>query len=199
VVKSYRAIDMNFRRRARAEVCGLLNHPHLASLRYIARTSGSWMTYMDPGDATTTLTYYVSAYHHNWSLVPESDRVDSHWWENWSCKVGRQIGSALRYCYMQFIAYGSLRSDDIFVTNTGDIKLVGFDILESDDMSRDQQAFTTFTFGTVIWYMACGTPPWAEKENVERFKNSRSSMLARPPGMSFGRFSLTLSNICTGF
>jgi serine/threonine protein kinase len=187
VVKSYRAMDMNIRRLARVEMCGLIDHPHLASLRYIARTPESWLNYMDPGSATTTLTHYISSFHHNWSRVPPADRVDSGWWENWSCKVARQIGSALRYCYLQYISYGPLESDDVLVTNTGDVKLLGFDLVESQDISRDTQAFTTFTYGIIIWQMACGMPPWSQSENEEKFRNSPSSILARPSGMSPGK------------
>jgi serine/threonine protein kinase len=197
VMKSYRLVDMNSHHLARAEVCGLLNHPHLASIRYVARTSESWLTYMDPGGATTTLTRYISAYHHNWSLVPPADRVDSGWWENWSCKVARQMGSALQYCYLQFISYGPLRSDDILVTNTGDVKLLGFDLVGSDDISRDTQAFTTWTFGLVIWHMACGTPPWSESENVDRFRSPSSTLLGRPPGVSSGKSASASYNSCT--
>jgi serine/threonine protein kinase len=187
-VRSHRIVDRCGHRLPRAEIYGLLKHPHLASLRYVGRTSECWLLYMDLTDSTTALTHFISTYHHSLGLGPTLELVDPDWWESWICEMARQIGSALRYCFLHSISYGALRTDDVLVTDTGNIKLVGFDLIDMENMTHDKEAFTTFTYGTVIWHMACGTPPWPEKDNLERYAHPRSSVLTRPSYMSSRKF-----------
>jgi hypothetical protein len=184
IMKSYRVVDASRVGPLRAESHKLLAHPHLSILRYMARTSERCLFYMDVSDARTILTHYISTHHYNMSLSLSSRKLDQDWWEHWSRKVSRQIGSALRYCQLHLMSFGPLKSDDVFVTYTADIKLTGFDLIASGDMSHDKNSFMTFTYGAIIWHISCGVLPWLENDNIDRYEHPRSSILARPPCMS---------------
>jgi serine/threonine protein kinase len=162
-----------------AEILGLFSHPHIVHLRYFTRTSTTWLLYFEHA-GFTTLSQYIEQHGKFSRPAPLNTQSWGAWDvsnEHTTRRFARQIGSALRYCHFHCVHHLNLHSDKIVINNKGNIKLTGFGSLQLVS-ANDDENFDTFSYGTILWHMACGTVPWPVHENFDRYLRNLSSVVS---------------------
>ena len=170
-----------------AEILALLNHPNLMRLHYFTRTPESLLLYLEDA-GSITLAQYVA---NNRQRCPKTGVARSLYTSlrtEWECQVRTlaiDIGSALRYCHSNCVHHNRLRVDKIMLTQNGFAKLTGFGNNELVTTFTGQ-SFDTFSYGTVLCFMLCGSVPWRAADNWIRYKGAMITALSKPTRMSSG-------------
>jgi serine/threonine protein kinase KIN1/2 len=123
-------------------------------------------------------------------------------------KFSRQIGSALDYCHHHSVVHRAITLENILISKTGDIKLVGFgqnnffsptgylttavgstyfvppEILEGRPYSGPE--VDVWGFGIVLYTLVCGRVPFDDENIAGLHKKIRKGQVEYPEWLSSG-------------
>jgi tRNA A-37 threonylcarbamoyl transferase component Bud32 len=94
-----------------AAICTLMNHPFICSMRDIVRTQHHWYFVIEHIDGGSLADYVTSR-----------KRLT----ENQARRFARQLISALDYCHRNSIVHHHIHPENIMISRSGDVKLIGF-------------------------------------------------------------------------
>lgn len=181
----------------------LLHHPHIRSMREMIVHQHHYYMVFEYVDGCQMLDYII---HHG----RPRQRI--------ARKFARQIGSALEYCHKNNIVHRNLSLENILVSQTGDIKIIGFSLSNVFDPSShlatacgssyfpapellDAKVYAgpgvdIWSFGIVLYVLVCGRVPFDDESIPRLHAKIRRGLVKYPGWLNAGTFRVPALTPC---
>ncbi|KAG5462075.1 MAG: kinase-like domain-containing protein [Olpidium bornovanus] len=174
-------------------IMGLLQHPHIVSLREVVCYPDCYYMFMEYVDGGQMLDY----------IIEHGKLKERH-----ARKFALQIASALEYCHSNSVVHRDLKIENILVSKSGSIKIIDFGLANFYSRHSFLSTFCgslyfaapellsakvytgpevdIWSFGVVVYVLVCGKVPFDDHNMPALHSKIKRGAVEYPPWLSSG-------------